>query len=150
MGKEIERKFLLTDNNYRNLATRHYSIKQGYLSTQIDAVVRVRIIDNDAFITIKSRNRGISRDEWEYPIPLNDAVEMLAICKGHVIDKHRYIIEHEGYTWEIDEFHGRHQGLVIAEIELTSEDQTFSCPPFIGQEITGDPQYYNSTLSGID
>lgn len=149
MAKEIERKFLVNSHSYRELASNHHNITQGYLSTRIDATVRVRRCDDKAYVTIKGKSTGASRNEWEYPIPNKDAIEMLLLAEGHLIEKTRYIVDYCGHKWEIDEFHGVHDGLVIAEIELTDENETFPIPPFIGQEVTGNAKYYNSALAGI-
>ena len=149
MAKEIERKYLVNSSEYRNCAIASSVIKQGYLSTRKETTIRVRIKDQSAYVTIKGISCGATRDEWEYPIPLNDAVEMLKMCQGNIIEKERYIVEIDGYTWEIDEFHGTHEGLVVAEIELTDEKETFPIPSFIGEEVTGNVNYYNSTLAGI-
>ena len=149
MAKEIERKFLVKNLGYRNIAKSKYVIKQGYLSTNKEATVRIRIKDSSAFITIKGLSVGASRDEWEYAIPYEDALSMIKLSSGNTIEKTRYIVEFEGYTWEIDEFEGRHNGLIVAEIELTDENETFPIPPFIGKEVTGNVKYYNSTLSKV-
>ena len=149
MAKEIERKFLVKSTDYKVLARAKYHIQQGYLSTRKEATIRVRIKEDTAFLTIKGVTTGAIRDEWEYPIPLNDAIEMMRLTQGVVIDKTRYIIECEGKVWEIDEFHGEHEGLVVAEVELNDEKETFPIPPFIGEEVTGNINYYNSTLAGI-
>ena len=149
MAKEIERKFLVKSTDYKVLAREKYHIQQGYLSTRKEATIRVRIKEDTAFLTIKGVTTGAIRDEWEYPIPLNDAIEMMRLTQGVVIDKTRYIIECEGKVWEIDEFHGEHEGLVVAEVELNDEKETFPIPPFIGEEVTGNINYYNSTLANI-
>ena len=149
MALEIERKFLVINDTYRLMASKSYNIKQGYLSTRKDATVRVRIKNKNAFITIKGLNKGATRCEWEYSIPYDDAIEMMALSQGVVIDKIRYIVEYEGFIWEIDEFKGAHDGLVVAEIELKDENETFPIPPFIGEEVTGNVAYYNSTLAGV-
>ena len=151
MAKEIERKFLVNGTAYRAMATGSHRIVQGYLSTDPDSTVRIRVRDNEAFLTVKSRNRGAVRDEWEYRIPVDDALDMLATChRGRLIEKTRYLVPSAdgcGLVWEVDEFHGCHQGLTVAEIELPSPDTAFSRPGFIGDEVTGDPAYYNSSLS---
>lgn len=149
MALEIERKFLVINDIYRLMASKSYNIKQGYLSTRKDATVRVRIKNKNAFITVKGLNKGATRCEWEYSIPYDDAIEMMALSQGVVIDKIRYIVEYEGFIWEIDEFKGAHEGLVVAEIELKDENETFPIPPFIGEEVTGNVAYYNSTLAGV-
>ncbi len=148
MAKEIERKFLVGDESYKALATENIEIRQGYLSTDPEATVRVRIAGDKAFLTVKGRNRGAVRNEWEYPVPASDAIAMLPCCGGRTVEKTRWIVPAEnGLKWEVDEFHGRHEGLVVAEIELPAEDTPFVRPAFVGQEVTGEPQYYNSALS---
>ena len=147
--KEIERKFLVKSHEYRVNSVEIHDIKQGYLSTRKESTVRIRIKNKSAFITIKGISIGATRDEWEYSIPMNDALDMLKICQGNIIEKKRYIVKIDGYMWEIDEFHGIHEGLIIAEIELTHENETFPIPSFIGEEVTGNVNYYNSTLAGI-
>ncbi len=148
MGCEIERKFLVKDNGYITMSTDRVHIMQGYLSARKEATVRVRLWNDSGFITVKGPNRGAVRSEWEYPIPADDAREMLLhLAEGGVIDKTRYIVPYREHTWEVDCFHGRLEGLVVAEVELDSESETVDLPPFIGEEVTGDPQYYNSNLS---
>lgn len=147
MAKEIERKFLVIDKSYREMAVTGRSIVQAYLNRDPKATVRVRIIDDKAFLTIKGKNDGATRDEWEYPIPVSDARDMIARCaSGRIIEKKRFVVPFEGYDWEIDEFGGELEGLTVAEIELPAEDAEFSLPPFVGDEVTGDPRYYNSSL----
>lgn len=146
MAKEIERKFLVKGDSYRNLAVETISIAQGYLNRDPERTVRIRVWNNQGFITVKTRNRGLTRNEWEYDIPLADAREMLLHCE-RPIEKHRYIVPAEnGLKWEVDEFGGRLDGLVVAEIEIPTEDTPFILPDFIGREVTGDPAYYNSNL----
>lgn len=148
MAKEIERKFLVGDESYKELANGKIEIRQGYLSTDPEATVRVRVAGDRAFLTIKGRNRGAVRNEWEYPVPASDAIAMLPCCCGRMVEKTRWIVPAEnGLKWEVDEFHGRHEGLVVAEIELPAEDTPFVLPDFVGREVTGEPQYYNSALS---
>ncbi|MDE6208005.1 MAG: CYTH domain-containing protein [Muribaculaceae bacterium] len=150
MAKEIERKFLTTSDSYKTAAFAHTEIIQGYLSTSPDATVRLRLHDDKAYITVKTRTDGCTRGEWEYEIPHEEALEMLPACGTHLIEKTRWLVAgSNGLTWEVDEFHGRHAGLVVAEIELPSEDSPFERPDFIGAEVTGQPQYYNSVLSGV-
>ncbi|MDE7458581.1 MAG: CYTH domain-containing protein [Muribaculaceae bacterium] len=147
MAKEIERKFLVIDKSYREMAVTGRSIVQAYLNRDPKATVRVRITDDKAFLTIKGKNDGATRDEWEYPIPVSDARDMIARCaSGRIIEKKRFVVPFEGYDWEIDEFGGELEGLTVAEIELPAEDAEFSLPPFVGDEVTGDPRYYNSSL----
>ncbi len=146
MAKEIERKFLVKNQSYKTLAISQSMICQGYLCRKPDRTVRIRIRDDKAMLTVKGRNQGCVRDEWEYAIPVEDARQMLALCPGTIIDKTRFIVMHDNNRWEIDEFAGSHAGLVVAEIELPDADAQFSIPDFIGDEVTGDPQYYNSNL----
>ena len=146
MSVEIERKFLVTDNSYKTAAIACYDIRQGYISRNPDATVRIRIRNSEAFITVKGRTHGARRQEWEYAIPQSDAAEMLALCEGPIIDKTRRIVDYDGHRWEIDEFHGAREGLTIAEVELSDALEPLSLPPFVGREVTGDPQYYNSNL----
>jgi len=146
MGKEIERKFLITGDSWRSLAKgTHY--RQGYLNSAKERTVRIRTIDNKAFLTVKGITVGATRSEYEYEIPLADCTAMLdALAERPIIEKKRYKIPHGGLTWEVDEFFGDNAGLVVAEVELASEDQTFERPGWIGQEVTGDPRYFNSNL----
>ena len=130
------------------MAATHIEIRQGYLSRAREATVRVRTFGSRAYITVKGPSHGAVRSEWEYEIPAADALEMLhEVAVGSVLEKTRYIVDFRGYKWEIDEFHGSHLGLVTAEIELPSEDAEFDKPGFVGEEVTGDPRYYNSNLS---
>lgn len=146
MPVEIERKFLVINDDYKRMASASHRIVQGYLSTDPQATVRVRVLDNQAFVTIKSKTVGCTRGEWEYSVPLADAEDMLALCRAK-IEKTRWIVPFGGRTWEVDEFGGRLDGLILAEIELPSEDAPYDLPPFAGREVTGDPQYYNSNLA---
>lgn len=145
MGKEIERKFLVTGDDWRKLAkgTRY---RQGYLSTVKERTVRVRTVDADGFLTVKGITVGATRKEYEYPIPAADAAGLLELCEQPLVEKVRYKIPFGGLTWEVDEFEGVNQGLVVAECELTSEDQKFEKPSWIGEEVTSDPRYFNSNL----
>ena len=146
MGVEIERKFLLQGEAWRGLGQR-VLLRQGYLSSARARVVRVRIEGEQAMLTIKGANVGVARGEWEYPIPLADAVELLdGLCEQPLIEKVRHRIEHAGMVWEIDEFLGANAGLIVAEIELASEDQPFEKPEWIGAEVSGDARYYNANL----
>jgi CYTH domain-containing protein len=144
MPTEIERKFLVHGAPWREVTGVRFS--QGYLNAAKERTVRVRIAGDSAFLTIKGANRGASRPEFEYPIPVADAEELLKLCEGPIIEKIRYVIMHERTRWEVDEFLGDNTGLVVAEVELTSEDQAFSKPAWIGREVTSEPRYYNSSL----
>ncbi|MEG0880849.1 MAG: CYTH domain-containing protein [Janthinobacterium sp.] len=146
MGIEIERKFLLAGDAWRGLG-QSVLLRQGYLSSARERVVRVRIEGEQAMLTIKGANVGATRGEWEYPIPLADAAELLdGLCEQPLIEKVRHRIEHAGMVWEVDEFLGANAGLVVAEIELASEDQPFDKPDWIGAEVSGDARYYNANL----
>ncbi len=145
MGKEIERKFLVNDLSFVAQATAKHHICQGYLSRK--PTVRVRILDSQAFITVKSRNLGATRQEWEYEVPLADAREMMHLCTEDLIEKTRYIVPYSGLIWEVDVFEGALSGLIVAEVELPSESTPVELPPFVGREVTGNPAFYNSALS---
>ena len=146
MALEIERKYLIDLEKIGTLEN-GIRIKQGYLSTNKDAVVRVRVKNDKAYLTIKGSNSGIARLEYEYEIPLIEANEMLEkLCQKPVIDKTRYIINHENHTWEVDVFYGDNEGLVVAEVELSSEDETIILPSWVKEEVTTDARYYNSNL----
>jgi CYTH domain-containing protein len=146
MGVEIERKFLLQGDAWRGLG-QAVLLRQGYLSSARERVVRVRIEGEQAMLTIKGANVGATRGEWEYPIPLADAAELLdGLCEQPLIEKYRHRIEHAGMVWEVDEFLGANEGLLVAEIELASEDQPFEKPEWIGAEVSGDARYYNANL----
>ena len=145
MGREIERKFLVQGEAWKSLAS-GTAMRQGYLSTDPERVVRVRVEGERAALTIKSKAVGAIRGEWEYAIPKSDAEELLTLCLRPLIEKSRYRIEHAGMLWEIDEFFGDNAGLVVAEIELQSEDQQFDKPHWIADEVTYDTRYFNSNL----
>ena len=146
MGKEIERKYLIKDDTWRKDAS-GTTYRQGYLSTVKERTVRVRTIDDKGFLTIKGITIGATRREYEYEIPTADANEMLdELCEKPIIEKTRFKIPHTGLTWEIDEFAGVNQGLIVAEVELESEDQNIDFPPWVGEEVSGDPRYFNSNL----
>lgn len=150
MAKEIERKYLVTSSDYRDMASRVRHITQAYLSTDPQSTVRVRIIDERGKLTVKGITRGATRDEWEFDIPADDARDMIAACaRSKIIDKDRYMVSFGGHCWEVDEFHGEYEGLVVAEIELGDESERFELPGFIGREVTGDARYYNSSLAGL-
>ncbi|QOY55612.1 CYTH domain-containing protein [Candidatus Sulfurimonas marisnigri] len=146
MGLEIERKFLIDIDKVENLEN-GYEIKQGYIQTKDKTTVRVRVKGDEAFITIKGKNVGASRVEFEYSIPLDDANEMLEkLCSKPFIDKKRYLVEHKNHTWEIDVFHKENEGLIVAEVELEDENEIVELPKWIVKEVTGDARYYNSNL----
>ena len=146
MGVEIERKFLLAGDAWRGLG-QAVLLRQGYLSSTRERVVRVRIEGHHAMLTIKGPNVGTSRGEWEYPIPLADAKELLdGLCEQPLIEKYRRRIMYAGMVWEVDEFLGANAGLVVAEIELHSEDQPFEKPDWVGVEVSDDARYYNANL----
>lgn len=146
MPKEIERKFLVVSDGYKSSPRKYY--KQGYLSVEPDKTVRVRVAGDMGFLTVKGRNNGISRAEYEYEIPAADANDMLDnLVKTGVIEKWRYVCVIDGKKWEVDEFLGDNAGLVVAEIELQSEDEPFTKPAWAGDEVSGDERYYNSSLS---
>lgn len=145
MGKEIERKFLVTGDAWKSGESSDY--RQGYLTVDRERTVRVRIAGDRAFLTIKGITENATRSEFEYPIPVADASEMLDhLCLRPLIEKRRYLVEHEGMTWEVDRFYGENEGLVVAEVELDDENQAFSKPDWIGEEVTSDPRYYNANL----
>ncbi|HVW04386.1 MAG TPA: CYTH domain-containing protein [Vicinamibacterales bacterium] len=147
MATEIERKFLVTGPGWRAVGARGVPFRQGYLSTTADRVVRVRIEGDCAVLTIKGRTTGITRVEFEYPIPLADATTMIGtLCERPIVEKTRYRVLVNGVTWEIDEFHGDNDGLVVAEVELASADQPVTTPPWIGREVSNDPRYFNANL----
>ncbi len=146
---EIERKYLVS-GEFKPYVSRQYQIAQGYLSKDPDRTVRVRIRDTEGFLTIKGKSSvsGMSRFEWEKKIPLAEAQELLKLCLPAVIQKTRYIVPAEDTLFfEVDEFYGDNAGLILAEIEVKSEDQAFEKPLWLGEEVTGDPRYYNSYLS---
>ena len=146
MGKEIERKYLVKSDEWKSLAKGKY-YRQGYLSTVKERVVRVRTIDDKGFLTIKGITVGVSRSEFEYAIPAEEANLMLDnLCEKPIIEKFRAKIEYAGLIWEIDEFHGENEGLTVAEVELKEENPKFEFPSWIGEEVSGDPRYFNSNL----
>ena len=150
MNQEIERKYLVTSDCYKEMAVARYHIRQGYISREKTGTVRVRITDDKAYLTIKGKPAvgHFARYEWEKEIDVKEAEELMKLCQGTIIDKTRWIVpaKEEELKWEVDEFHGKHDGLVVAEIELESEDQVVVLPAFIGKEVTDDPQYYNANM----
>ena len=146
MAKEIERKFLVKRELFKPIDEGEY-IAQGYLSSTPERTVRVRIKNHRGYLTIKGKNVGISRSEFEYEIPKSDAEELLELCEPSIIVKRRYIVEIEDSRWEVDVFEGDNAGLIVAEIELESEETEFFKPGWLGEEVSFDPRYYNSNLS---
>ncbi len=154
MGVEIERKFLVEGDGWRAAAREIVPMAQGYINDmgamdrgEQKASVRVRIQGDSAFLNLKSRELGHTRQEFDYPIPVADARALLALCVGGVIDKRRYYVEHEGHLWEVDEFLGDNAGLVVAEIELDHADEAFVKPAWIGNQVTDVARYYNLALA---
>jgi adenylate cyclase len=147
MGIEIERKFLVK-GEFIHLAVKKISIKQAYFCIDPDRIIRLRITDGKGLLTFKSRPKenSFTRNEWEFAIPLNEAEDMLEICLPGMIDKTRYIVPFENHIFEVDVFHGKRDGLIVAELELTSETEDFEKPDWLGEEVTGNPGYYNSSL----
>lgn len=147
MGIEIERKFLVTGTGWRTPDA--LPIKQGYLNRDKARTVRVRVVGDRAFLTVKGLTQGASRAEFEYEVPLADAQAMLALCDGPLIEKRRHVVRCDGMVWEVDEFEGENAGLVVAEIELDDEAQSFERPDWLGLEVTHDTRYFNSNLAEL-
>ena len=147
---EIERKYLVTSDSYKQMAVARYHICQGYISREKTGTVRIRITDDKAYLTIKGKPAAghFARYEWEKEIDVQEAKELMQLCQGTIIDKTRWIIpaKEDGLKWEVDEFHGKHEGLILAEIELTSEEQEVEKPDFVGEDVTSDPRYYNANM----
>ena len=147
MATEIERKFLLNDNSWKEFAGEGTKYSQGYLVGSKQASVRVRIQGDKAFLNVKSATIDITRQEFEYEVPLADAQEMLeTLCEKPLISKTRYHLNHENHVWEIDVFDGENNGLVVAEIELADKNEVFSKPTWLGEEVSDDARYYNTCL----
>jgi adenylate cyclase len=148
MATEIERKFLVRDNSWRKGSiVKEVRYRQGYMTSGEAASVRIRISNHDAYLNIKSATLGIKRQEFEYPIPEQDAQEMLdTLCHKPLIEKTRFYLEYQGHTWEVDVFEGDNEGLVVAEVEMESEDEDFEKPSWLGEEVSEDPRYYNTCL----
>ena len=148
MALEIERKFLVLDDSYKREAFSSYHIVQGYICRTSGKTVRVRIRDNQGFITIKGPSDvgGLARYEFEQEIPFSDAQELMKLCEPGIIDKTRWLVKVDEHVFEVDEFHGDNTGLVIAEVELAHQMEAFKKPDFIGKEVTGDRRYYNAQL----
>ena len=148
MATEIERKFLITDDSWRDSVQRCRQMRQGYLISDEQRSVRVRVTDDGAHLNIKSATVGPSRSEYEYPIPRQDGEELLdRLCKQPLLEKTRHWVPYGDHLWEIDVFEGANQGLIVAEVELTSVDQPFERPDWVGEEVTDDKRYYNSCLA---
>jgi adenylate cyclase len=146
MAQEIERKFLVKSDDWRH-GVKPLHTSQGYLCSAEQSTVRVRIMGAKGYLTVKGKNKGLSRSEYEYEIPTNDAKEMLTtLCQQPNIEKNRYHVEYAGMTWEVDEFLKENQGLVVAEVELESEEQQVELPPWVGEEVSHDPKYLNVNL----
>ena len=147
MPAEIERKFLLKNDHWRKLVCRQQPVAQGYLANTERGSVRIRLMGDEAFLSIKSMTRGVSRMEFEYPVPVADAEYILQhLCLRPIIEKTRYFVEQDQHLWEIDVFEGDNGGLVVAEIELNSVDEIFHKPDWLGEEVSNDPRYYNVKL----
>lgn len=147
MGLEIERKFLVINEQWKSHVESESQLKQGYLATQSNATIRVRIAENQAMLNIKGATTGIRRSEYEYEIPLQDAQEMLDnLTEESIIDKVRYQVRCGDHIWDLDVFHGENKGLIIAEVELSTEDESFVVPEWAGLEVSGDSKYYNASL----
>jgi len=145
MGNEIERKFLVNGNQWRE-GSKPVHICQGYLLCEPNRTIRIRLMGEQAFLTVKGRAEGILRPEYEYEIPLADAKELLGLCLQPYVEKNRYNVMHAGMKWEIDEFLMENLGLMVAEIELPSADQQFDLPAWVGAEVSDDPRYSNANL----
>ncbi len=146
---EIERKFLVKTQDFKEESYEHYKIKQGFLNTSPERTVRIRIKAETAFITVKGKNNeaGLTRFEWEKEIDKQEAEELLKLCEPGMIDKTRYLVKVVDHIFEVDEFYGENEGLIVAEVELLNEKENFSKPEWLGNEVTGKPEYYNSQLS---
>lgn len=145
MAKEIEHKYLVVSEEYAEMAKSRSMIIQGYLSKDTERTVRIRIRNEEAFITVKGKTTGDTREEFEYHIPLEDAQRMMRLCIGTPLEKERFIVEYKGFIWEVDRFLNCDTP-TVAEIELHSSGHSYPLPPFVGEEVTGNPKYYNSNL----
>ena len=146
MAYEIEHKYLVINNSFREMATGKVEIRQGYLNRNPDRTVRIRTMDSKGFLTVKSRNCGAKRLEFEYEIPGGDAEEIIKLAEPGIVEKTRWIVPFGGLIWEVDEFHGSQTGVIVAEVEIPEDGIKYEKPPFIGQDITGDPAYYCSNI----
>ena len=151
MPLEIERKFLVKDTSFIKKSYKKKFIKQGFLNSNKNRVVRVRILDDKGYLTIKgiTNSKGTTRYEWEKEIPINEAEQLLLLCEKNFIEKYRYLVKNNNHTFEVDMFLDKNKGLIIAEIELNSEEEEFDKPRWIGDEVTGEKKYYNSCLSKV-
>lgn len=148
MGIEIERKFLVINDSWRESASAGTPIKQGYLAGGKEASVRVRLQGDKANLNIKSATLGVRRQEFEYPIPVAEAEILLTtLCQRPIIEKTRYLVSYANKQWEVDVFAGENAGLIVAELELQDEAEQYECPPWVGEEVSDDPRYYNTCLS---
>jgi len=146
MGLEIEKKFLIKNDNWKQFVSEEKEITQGYLNANPNRTVRVRITGKQGFLTIKSKSKGSVRSEFEYEIPIEDATELIELCEKPILSKTRFIVKFENHKWEIDVFEKENKGLVVAEIELSKEDEFFLTPDWIGKEVTEETKYYNLQL----
>jgi CYTH domain-containing protein len=147
MGTEIERKFLVKGDAWKAAAAPGIRYRQGYLCSDKDRTVRVRVAGDQAWLTVKGLTRGSSRPEFEYPVPIADGRQMLDMCERPLLEKTRHRVDHAGLTWEVDVFEGDNAGLVLAEVELERADQPVDLPPWAGIEVTDDSRYYNVNLA---
>lgn len=143
---EIERKFLIANDDWKQDVSNSTIIKQGYLNSTPERTVRIRVRGEKAYLTIKGKNENLTRKEFEYEIPLAEGNELLMLCEKPIIEKIRHLVKIEHHTWEIDVFDGENKGLIVAEIELTSENELFTKPNWLGDEVSNDVRYYNSAL----
>lgn len=147
MGVETERKFLVSDDSWRAAVEGSRLLRQGYLAIDGKTAVRVRTDGQDARITIKGAPEGLSRAEFEYAVPVDDAEELLGLCRGRIVEKDRHRVRVGRHLWEVDEFQGSNQGLIVAEVELGTADEAFERPHWLGAEVSDDPRYLNASLS---
>jgi adenylate cyclase len=149
MGIEIERKFLVTSEHFKDEACRRYEIKQGFLNSHKNRTVRIRVLEAEGYLTIKgkSSDNGLSRYEWETRLTKDEAEILLTFCEDSIIEKERYEIKAGDHLFEVDVFHGQNEGLIVAEVELASVTENFERPEWLGKEVTGDIRYYNARLS---
>ena len=146
MGVEIERKFLVKNETWRSNVVESYFIRQGYLNSDPERTVRIRIKNEKGILTIKGKNDNFTRKEFEYEIPYTEACQLIELCQKPIIEKTRYLYYFRGLTWEIDVFDGDNSGLIIAEVELDNENQVIDLPDWVGEEVSSDIRYYNSSL----